>query len=215
VDLTLRSGEVLFVVGGNGSGKTTLIKLLCGLYPPAAGEIRLNGVGIDNENRVHYRRHISAIFSDSVVMDGLAGSAYDKAVSAHPDLVRRLMLERAVKADNGLLEQAGGFSTGERKRFNLLLALLDQRPVLVFDEFAADQDPDAKAFFYRDVLPELKAQGRIVVVVTHDDRYFPVADRTLALERGMRPMLTDQGLALRVVRSAAAPEIAALVGDAQ
>ena len=70
------------------------------------------------------------------------------------------------------------------KRLALLVAYLEDRPVYVFDEWASDQDPTYKDVFYRQLLPELRARGKAVVVITHDDHYFSVADRCLRLERG-------------------------------
>ncbi|SDM20561.1 putative ATP-binding cassette transporter [Franzmannia pantelleriensis] len=65
-----------------------------------------------------------------------------------------------------------------------MVAYLEDRPFLVFDEWAADQDPLFKEVFYREVLPELKRMGKAVLVISHDDRYFPLADRLVRLESG-------------------------------
>jgi putative ATP-binding cassette transporter len=65
-----------------------------------------------------------------------------------------------------------------------MAAYLEDRPVYLFDEWAADQDPLFKEMFYREFLPELKSRGKTVIVITHDDRYFPVADRIIKLENG-------------------------------
>ncbi len=83
----------------------------------------------------------------------------------------------------------GGFtnthlSTGQRKRLALVVACLEDKPVYVFDEVAADQDVHFRGYFYETLLPELKNRGRTVVVVTHDDRYFHVADRVLGMDYG-------------------------------
>ena len=95
------------------------------------------------------------------------------------------------KLDNRVaILQGGIFSTttrlsrGQQKRLALLVALLEDRPFYVFDEWAADQDPHFKNIFYSELLPELKAAGKAVLVITHDERYFPLADRLLHLEDG-------------------------------
>jgi putative ATP-binding cassette transporter len=75
-------------------------------------------------------------------------------------------------------------STGQRKRLALVVAYLEDRPFYLFDEWAADQDPSFKAVFYEQLLPELRARGKAVIVITHDDRYFDLADRLLKLDNG-------------------------------
>src|SRR5262249_40882734 len=94
-----------------------------------------------------------------------------------------LRLAHKVKVQNGALSTTE-LSRGQRKRLALLTAYLEDRPLYVFDEWAADQDPQFKEIFYPRLLPELKARGKAVLVISHDDRYFPVADRILRLEDG-------------------------------
>jgi putative ATP-binding cassette transporter len=64
------------------------------------------------------------------------------------------------------------------------VALLEDRPFYLFDEWAADQDSESKRLFYRELLPELRARGKGVVVITHDDRYFDAGDRLIVLHDG-------------------------------
>ena len=83
-----------------------------------------------------------------------------------------------------------GFSTthlshGQRQRLALLGAYLEDRPIYVFDEWAANQEPQFRNIFYRQILPELKARGKLAVVISHDDRYFDVADRLIRLTSGV------------------------------
>ena len=66
----------------------------------------------------------------------------------------------------------------------MIVALLDDRPVYVFDEWAADQDPESCAMFYRCLLPILRARGKAIVAVTHDEYYFDAADRRIHFEEG-------------------------------
>jgi putative ATP-binding cassette transporter len=184
IDLTLRSGEVAFVIGGNGSGKTTLMKVLIGLYAPAAGSICLNGITITDDNREAYRQQFSVVFADFHIFKRLLGIDAD-------DLEARTgrYLEQLQLADHVMLSQEGLSTTrlshGQRQRLALLTAHLEDRPIYVFDEWAANQDPWFRDVFYRRILPELKARGKLVVVISHDDRYFDVADRLLRLTDGL------------------------------
>ena len=74
----------------------------------------------------------------------------------------------------------------------MVVAYLEQRPFLVFDEWAADQDPVFKEVFYRQLLPELKAAGKTVFVISHDDKYFDCADKLLRMEHGQLAEQRDQ-----------------------
>lgn len=183
LDLTFRSGELVFVVGGNGSGKTTLAKLLTGLYLPESGEIRINGVPITDENRDQYRQLFSALFADSYLFDVFLGLEVPELdAKAHHYLVQ-LQLDHKVKVKDGVLSTTN-LSHGQRKRLALLTAYLEDRPIYLFDEWAAGQDPAFKEVFYLQILPELKARGKTVFVISHDDHYYHVADRLIKLDYG-------------------------------
>jgi putative ATP-binding cassette transporter len=183
IDLHLRPGELVFLVGGNGSGKTTLAKLLTGLYAPEQGEVLLDGKAVTAAARDGYRRQFSAVFSDFHLFEdllGLEGAGLDARAREY---LRLLHLDRIVGVQDGRLSTTE-LSRGQRKRLALLTAYLEDRPVCVFDEWAADQDPIFKRVFYTQLLPELKARGKAVVVISHDDAYFRVADRVLKLVEG-------------------------------
>jgi putative pyoverdin transport system ATP-binding/permease protein len=183
--LHLEPGELVFLVGGNGSGKTTLAKLLTGLYVPEAGEIRIDGEPVTDASRERYRQLFSTVFSDFHLFESLLGfDGSDERVARQVQTsLSRLQLDRKVRVDGGVLSTTA-LSQGQRKRLALLAALLEDRPLLVFDEWAADQDPGFKDVFYRELLPELRERGKAVLVISHDDRYFPLADRLLRLESG-------------------------------
>jgi putative ATP-binding cassette transporter len=183
IDVTLRPGELVFLVGGNGSGKTTLAKLLTGLYLPEAGDILLNGERVTDERREHYRQHFAAVFSEFHLFDSLLGIETPDLDAQARRYLSELHLAHKVKVKEGALSTTD-LSRGQRKRLALLTAYLEDRPLYVFDEWAADQDPQFKEIFYHQLLPELKARGKAVLVISHDDRYFPVADRILRLEDG-------------------------------
>lgn len=183
LDMDLKAGELVFLAGGNGAGKTTLMKLLVGLYAPSSGEIAVNGQAVQAEQRETYRNHFSAIFSDFHLFERLLGIDANELDERIHELLVSLELETKVRVVNGAFSTTE-LSQGQRKRLALLVCCLENRPVCVFDEWAADQDPLYKEVFYRRVLPELKRSGRAVLVITHDDRYFDVADRLLVLESG-------------------------------
>lgn len=184
LDLTLRPGEVVFVTGGNGSGKTTLGKLLTGLYVPQAGQVRVDGEPVIEQTRERYRQRFAAVFADCHVFDRLVGPETDGELDRRAATqLARLQLDRQVRVDGGVLSTTA-LSTGQRKRLALLAAWLEDRPIYVFDEWAADQDPTFKRLFYMELVPGLRAEGKAVVVISHDDRYFHVADRVLRLEEG-------------------------------
>jgi putative ATP-binding cassette transporter len=183
VDLTLRPAELVYVVGGNGSGKTTLAKLLVGLYAPEAGEVRLDGKPVTNANREGYRQMFSVVFNDFYLFESLLGIVAPDLDGQARTYLSRLQLDREVTIRNGELSTTD-LSKGQRKRLALLTAYLEDRPVYVFDEWAADQDPVFKAIFYQQLLPELRARNKCVLVITHDERYFGLADRLVRLEDG-------------------------------
>lgn len=181
IDLTLRRGELIFLIGGNGSGKTTLLKALLGLYPPTHGRVLWDGQPVDDALRPSYRSLHSAIFTEQHLFEHLYGlTAEREAVTA---LLRRFEIDREVRFDG---EHFGSLdlSSGQRMRLAMVIALLEDRPVHVFDEWTAHQDPAMTRWYYEQLLPELVARGKTVIVVTHDDRYFDRADRRLRLDAG-------------------------------
>lgn len=189
LDLSFCPGEVVFLAGGNGSGKTTFAKLLTGLYTPKSGEIRVNGRTIDGLERERYRQLFSVVFAEFHLFPGLVGLEGTQLLERARGLLARMRLDRRVALDvEGGFSSTTKLSRGQRKRLALLVALLEDRPFYVFDEWAADQDPHFKKIFYTELLPELKAAGKTVLVITHDERYFSTADRLVMLDGGkLRP----------------------------
>lgn len=183
INLTLTSGELAFLVGGNGSGKTTLAKLIMGLYGPESGELRFNSVPVTDQSREFYRQHFSVVFSDFYLFDSLLGlDAHELDEKAHRYL-SLLRLENKLKIKDGVFSTTE-LSQGQRKRLALLTSYLEDRSIYVFDEWAADQDPLFKEIFYYQLLPELKARGKTIIVISHDDKYYHVGDRVIKLEEG-------------------------------
>ncbi len=183
IDLELTRGELVFVAGGNGSGKTTLAKILVGLYLPEEGTITLDGEVIDDERRESYRQLFTAVFSDFFLFDqflGLESADLDERARGY---LEGLQLAHKVEVDGGTLSTTE-LSQGQRKRLALLTAFLEDRPIYVFDEWAADQDPYFRDVFYLEILQELKRRGKTVIVISHDDRYYNAGDRLVKLEYG-------------------------------
>ena len=183
VDLTFRPGELVFLVGGNGSGKTTLAKILIGLYPPEGGEIRFAGETITDANRDEHRDRFSVVFSDFFLFEHLLGLTSADLDEDALRYLQRLQLDRKVQVQDGRFSTLA-LSQGQRKRLALLTAYLEDRPIYLFDEWAADQDPTFKQIFYLELLPELRRRGKTVFVISHDDHYFHVADRIVKLDYG-------------------------------
>ncbi|WP_055140475.1 cyclic peptide export ABC transporter [Burkholderia plantarii] len=182
IDLKIERGEMLFVIGENGSGKTTLIKLLLGLYEAGHGELLLNGAPVEAGQMDAYRQLYSAVFADYHLFDDLV--VRDAALIGRAQAyLEQLEIAHKVKIEDGVFSTID-LSTGQRKRLALIHAMLEQRPVMMFDEWAADQDPTFRRVFYTVFLPELKRQGKTLIIVSHDDRYFHVADRVIRIERG-------------------------------
>jgi putative ATP-binding cassette transporter len=183
IDLTFSAGELVFLVGGNGSGKSTLAKLITGLYIPETGEISLDGQLINDENREWYRQHFSVVFSDFYLFERLLGIGSADIDPQAQDYLVQLQLDHKVQVKDGVLSTTA-LSQGQRKRLALLTAYLENRPIYLFDEWASDQDPFFKETFYKQLLPELKHRGKTVVVISHDDRYFHLADHIVKLDYG-------------------------------
>lgn len=181
IDLKLTRGDVVMFVGGNGSGKTTLLKVIAGLYTPSAGQLLFDGKPVPLDGQQRQREMFGAIFSDFHLFPKLYGVDADDAAIANE-------LE-AMRLTDKLSYSPAGFSTrdlstGQRKRVAMVVTLLENRSILIFDEWAAEQDPEFRAHFYQVLLPMLKAKGKTLLVATHDDRYFGSADMVVKMELG-------------------------------
>ncbi|HEY9262165.1 ATP-binding cassette domain-containing protein, partial [Chitinophaga sp.] len=181
INCSFNSGEVIFITGGNGSGKSTLAKLICGLYAPAAGEIKLDGKVVD---ALHLNEMCAAIYSDYHIFEKLYGIDHHQKEQLIADRMEILQLIGKTAVNNDGSFSTIRLSTGQRKRIALLVSYLENKPIYMFDEWAADQDPEFKSFFYEELLPELKLQGKCVIVISHDNHYFHVATRMIKMEAG-------------------------------
>lgn len=183
ISLRIPPGEIVFLTGGNGSGKTTVALLMLGLLAPEAGELRIGGQRVCDENREAYRQNFSAVFADAYVFDPLLGYGEPTAQARAEKMLTLLELDGKLRIEEGRFSTTA-LSRGERKRLALLTAYVEDRPLYLFDEWAAEQDPQFRDAFYRRLLPDLKACGKTVVVITHDDRYFYLADHVIRMNAG-------------------------------
>jgi len=181
LSLDMHRGEILFFVGGNGSGKSTLGKLLTGLYTPTSGTVKVDDTLVGASNLDAYRQLFSAVYSDYHLFEGTAVTgelAQQRAATILSDLG---LSSELLSPDS---RRFAALSKGQHRRLALALAYLEDRPIYFFDEWAADQDPVFRERFYTRILPSLKQRGKTVIAVTHDDRYFHVADRIVELDAG-------------------------------
>ncbi|MCP2072975.1 UNVERIFIED_ORG: putative ATP-binding cassette transporter [Pseudomonas lini] len=200
IDLTVQAGELIYIVGGNGCGKSTLAKLLCGLYIPQDGEVLLDGKPITDESRNDYRDLFSAVFSDFHLFNRLIGpDEEDGSPTLASKYLETLGLADKIKIEGQGYSTLKALSYGQQKRLALVCAYMEDRSVYVLDEWAADQDPPFKKFFYEELLPDLKRRGKTVLIITHDDQYFQLADRIIKLSDGQ--IVSDINCALRDKRA--------------
>jgi putative ATP-binding cassette transporter len=186
LDFTLRAGELVFIAGGNGSGKSTFLKVLAGLYEPASGEIALDGVVVsDRRTREAYRQLFAAVFSEYHLFRKLYGIPHPN-LDELARLLGEFQLDRKVQLDHGTFSTLD-LSSGQRRRLALVVSLLETRPILLLDEWAANQDPEFRLKYYTELLPALNLAGATLVVVTHDEQYFDrikVPFRRLRMDMG-------------------------------
>ena len=181
-DFELKAGQIVFIVGGNGSGKSTFLKMITGLYRPNSGRILLNDEEIHEGNVTMLREMFSPIFTDFHLFKRVLG--HHKLDDARiRELLERMELAEKTSIVDGRITNTD-LSTGQRKRLALVISTLDERPIHIFDEWAADQDPIFRKFFYEVLLKQMVAEGKTIIAVTHDDKYFHVADKVYAMEYG-------------------------------
>ena len=180
LDFEAKRGEITFIIGGNGSGKTTLAKLLTGLYIPEEGYIQIEGKEIEKKQLGEY---FSTVFSGFHLFEKLYDVDVSKKEKVADNYIKLLRLKDKVEIKENSFSTID-LSGGQRKRLALLQCYLEDAPIYLFDEVAADQDPEFRKFFYRNLLMRMKEEGKIVIAITHDDHYFDVADRIIKMDMG-------------------------------
>jgi len=181
VSLTIERGEVICIIGGNGSGKTVMSRVLTGLYRPASGEILYNGVPVAPTQRQAYREQFATVFNDFFLFRELLGRSGGAARAQ--ELVSYFDLAKKTRVADDAFSTIE-LSTGQRKRLALVVSMLDDCPIILLDEFAAEQDPQHRDLFYRVWLPELRRLGKTIVIISHDQDYFHLADRVVRMDFG-------------------------------
>ena len=181
IDLMIAHGKITMMVGGNGSGKTTFLKVLAGLYAPTAGGLSVDDEPVSPRVLQNYRELFGAIYTDFHLFRKLYGVPAE-AGAIHAEFDRMDIAGKVAYGADGF--STLDLSTGQRKRVAMAVSLLEDRPVLIFDEWAAEQDPDFRRFFYERLLPELRSRGKTLIVATHDDRFFHLADTVVTMEQG-------------------------------
>ncbi|ETR74603.1 MAG: ATP-binding cassette transporter [Candidatus Magnetoglobus multicellularis str. Araruama] len=179
INISFYSGEIVFITGGNGSGKSTFSKVLTGLYPPSKGEFIVNDQKVSMTNHKYL---FSAIMADYHLFDRFYGvdTVDDTKVN---ELLFEMKLDTKVKWENKQFSHSP-LSTGQQKRLAMIIALIEDKPIYVFDEWAADQDMYFKDYFYKHIIVQLKQKGKLVIVITHDDMFFDCADRVVKMDYG-------------------------------
>lgn len=180
VNCEFKSGEIAFITGGNGSGKSTLGNVLTGLYTPDSGSVYLNGAETNPEQ---LSQKFSAVFNECYLFEKLYGISHKDKTEEIDSYLKMLRIDGKVEIKNGIFSTTK-LSTGQRKRLGLLISYLEDRDVFFFDEWAADQEPAFRDFFYNVLLGKLKEAGKCVIAITHDDRYFNIADKLVVMEMG-------------------------------
>ncbi|WP_379059358.1 multidrug ABC transporter permease/ATP-binding protein [Pectobacterium brasiliense] len=190
INLVIKRGELVFLIGGNGSGKSTLAMLLTGLYTPVSGSLLLDNRPVTAETREDYQKLFSAIFTDFHLFGQMMGPHGTEPDTALVDSwLDRLNMRHKLTLEKHQVMNLQ-LSQGQRKRVALLLAVAEQRDILLLDEWAADQDPQFRRVFYLELLPQLRALGKTIVAISHDDHYFEHADRLLEMHQGTLSELT-------------------------
>jgi putative ATP-binding cassette transporter len=176
------AGKIYFIRGNNGSGKTTLMRILVGLYEPTFGSLLINGIEVEQPTSKSYRDLFSVVFSDFYLFKKLYG-----VMKNDPELIDEAI--RILEMQNKVSVKDDSFtdinlSTGQKKRLALIIALLEQKQVLVLDEWASDQDPEFRRHFYEKILPKLSRLGKCIIAITHDDQYYSLADHVMVINQG-------------------------------
>jgi len=185
IDLEINRGDVIFIYGGNGSGKSTFINILSGLCIQKSGDMYYNDTLITNENRLHYRDKLSCVFSNNYLFtENYDGFDLTESNTKFQDLLKEMKLDTVIVQDEDKNKVHQDLSSGQKKRLALIYTLLEDKDIFIFDEWAAEQDPEFRKYFYENIIPSLKRNGKTVIAITHDDAYYHLCDRLIKFSYG-------------------------------
>ena len=194
ISFEANKGDIIFITGGNGSGKTTIAKVITGLYTPDSGSIYIDNKKIESHELCEY---YSTVFSDYYLFEKLYGIDVDAKSELIKSYLRYFELDKKVFLNKDKISSIK-LSSGQKKRLALILCLLNDSPIILLDEWAADQSPSFKKIFYHNIILELKQMGKIVIAITHDDHYYNVADKIIKLDSGkIENIIYKAGMSLK------------------
>ena len=182
IDITLKRGSVVYITGANGSGKTTFGKLISGLYYASRGSLLLDGKEILQSDMQNYRELFTTLFADKYLFDEVIPSS-----DVSSDDVRELLMDTDMDSKVTFSDWRFStleLSTGPRDRLALVDAITQRKPVMIFDEWAANQDPMFRQYYYDELLPHFKENNQTTIVISHDDRYYDRADKLWNINEG-------------------------------
>ncbi len=185
INITISKGESIFITGGNGSGKSTFIYLLSGLYKPTSGNIYLNDRLINNENYGYYRDQITCVFTENYLFaENYNEFDFSDKNDELNKLVKKMQIEHVFEFDSNNKKLKITLSKGQQKRVALIYSMLEDKDIIILDEWAAEQDPKFRKYFYEHLVPDLKKRGKTLIAITHDDIYFNCAKRLIEFNYG-------------------------------
>jgi ATP-binding cassette, subfamily B, bacterial len=197
VDLVVRRGEMVALVGANGSGKTTLIKLLCRLYSPSSGTITLDGIDLRSFDPAELRRQIAVVFQDHAVFAAsIKENIWFGDVHRELDEERVVRVARQTGADGFIRRLPLGYETpllkmfeggrdlsgGEQQKVTLARAFYSDAQLLVLDEPSSALDAQAEMRLFEQI--RLQASDRAAIVISHRFSTVRMADRIYVLDDG-------------------------------
>ena len=226
-NFSLKSGEVLGIIGPSGAGKTSLVRTLVGIWPPAAGHVRLDGASLDQWEPDALGRHVGFVSQAVELFDGTISENIAR-MSTNPDSEAVLRAAQLAGAHDMILRLPGGYdarigeagmalSGGQRQRIALARALYGDPFLVVLDEPNSNLDNEGEAALQQ-AIATLKTRAAIVVLIAHRPSALAGCDKILFLVNGSQQSFGPRDEVLRkiMVRPVAAPSLGGnlkVVGD--
>ncbi len=202
IDFDMKRNEVVFLIGNNGSGKSTFMNVLAGLHDLDEGELLVDGKKLGPDGMAAYRSRFSAIYSWYHIFREMHGLEHIDEETARA-AIERVGLTGISAFEAGKVTRVD-LSAGQKRRLAMAVALLEDRDILVLDEFVAEQDPSQREYFFRTLIPQLKSRGKTIVVSTHDLAWLDCADRVYKFDGGKISDITPARAAAKHPKAATA-----------